>query len=284
MQMLMGVNVNPMNPAGRPDPKMLREIGFGSVRLVLRPGVRDYIDACHAAGLSVLGVIARESGEPGQYADWLTDLLAVGNEMDGDGPSSWRMGPEEYYALWYLTRYFFPDTPLLVGGLCSGNIYRGEQYWCVEGATGVAVHPYGKTAAAARTLICQYRELAEMPVYVTEWNRPVEEIGEFVAMLGQETAGAWWFCWSSQMVSPFGLDEPGKLEAMKEALMNVNISELDGLQQRIELLEKQQALTVAVLKLIVQGKWTGDMPNAEAVLKAISPADADWQAVPFPRS
>ena len=56
---------------------------------------------------------------------------------------------------------------------------------------------------------------------------------------------------------------------------------MSTIDERIGQLEKQQALTVDILKLMIQGRWTGEMPHAEAFLKAINPGDTDWSAVPF---
>lgn len=55
-------------------------------------------------------------------------------------------------------------------------------------------------------------------------------------------------------------------------------------EERIQLLEQQQAMTVTLLRLLLEGRWTGEMPHAEALLKAINPADTDWSAVPFPKA
>lgn len=52
-------------------------------------------------------------------------------------------------------------------------------------------------------------------------------------------------------------------------------------EERLELLERQQAMTIEALKLVLQGRWKGDLPTAEAMLKAINPSDTDWEPVPF---
>jgi len=287
-----GLNVDPLNPAGRPDPTLLHNIGFEWVRMVARPGITDYHDACQRAGLRTLLVIARESvlaASIGYYArTYFPDAWQIGNEPDAVSPSSWTMAQEGYVAFWRecVSALKPQAAPIVTAGLASGHPewigpIAGELWGC----HAVAVHPYAKTADQARALIQEYRRVTGLAVWVSEWNRPAGEIAGFVRMLCQETEVSCWFAATNGMENGFGLlDVPEKLAAMKEALMNVNIPELDGLQQRIELLEKQQAYTVDVLKLIIQGRWTGEMPHAEALLKALNPSDTDWQAVPFPRS
>ena len=203
---MQSVNVDPLNPAGSPSPAALHDLGVGGVRLVLRPACLPYIETMRASGLGVLGVIANESGDPEQYISWPVSMLQVGNEMDGSGPSSWTMTPAEFYALWYWCAELFPNVPRIIGGLCSGSVARGEQYLAVEGAAGFAVHPYGRDASSASDLIAAYREVTGYRnVYITEWNRPADQIAEYVAMLERETAGGWWFCHSDGMVYPYGL-------------------------------------------------------------------------------
>lgn len=288
---MFGVTVDPHNLAGSPDPAALRDLGLSWVRMVALPSLEPYIARCRNAGLRVLLVIARESVAVASVASYAAryrpDAWAVGNEPDLVSPSSWSMTAEQYSLLW---REALPllrrqGVPIVTAGLASG-----QPGWIepivgqLHGCHAVAVHPYAKTAEEARSLIREYRRVTRLPVWATEWNRPAGEIAGFVAMLRQEAEVACWFCATNGMVPGFGLlDVPEKLTAMKEAIMNVNIPELDGIQDRVELLEKQQALTVAVLKLILQGRWSGDLPNAEAVLKAINPNDTDWQAVPFVR-
>ena len=295
----IGLNVDPLNPAGRADPGLLRRLGFSWVRLVARSGVAGYVYDCRQAGLKVLTVLARESFPDLRntsyqafiYAESLRpDAVQIGNEPDCEGPSSWTMSQEDYAELVYRCRagvqVASKSIPLVGAGLASGQ----PDWWRTLAdpplpLDALACHPYGKTADEARSLIRAYKSISRLPTWVTEWNRPADEIAGFVSMLQQEAEVSCWFAATNGMENGFGLlDAPEKLAAMKEALsMNVNIPELDQLQRRIELLEKQQALTVAVLKLIVQGRWTGEMPNAEAVLKAIDPNDTSWQAVPFAR-
>jgi hypothetical protein len=55
-------------------------------------------------------------------------------------------------------------------------------------------------------------------------------------------------------------------------------------EERIELLETQFAYFYEAFKLVLQGKWTGEMPTAEAFIKAIRSDEADgWSAVEFPK-
>lgn len=59
--------------------------------------------------------------------------------------------------------------------------------------------------------------------------------------------------------------------------------EIMSLTTRVELLEKQQAMTTEILKLIVEGRWTGELPNAEALLKALNPNDVNWTPAQLPK-
>jgi hypothetical protein len=282
-----GVNLDPLNiPHGRPDPALLRSLGFTWVRLVARPGVETYEHECRQAGLRTLVVLANESFAAG-WVDGYMEAMSpsawqLGNEPDQAGPSSWTMRPSEYLSLW---RSIAPmlrrqGAPVVAAGLASGI-----PEWLAEitgelDADALCVHPYCKTAEQARDLLERYRVYGR-PLWVTEWHRPALEVGEFAAMLEGQAEMAAWYAWSDGMNPGFGLvniyGQPrSEYDAMVEAIAMASHSE------RIALLETQQALTVEILKLILQGRWTGAMPHAEAILKAINPNDVSWSALPFP--
>lgn len=56
------------------------------------------------------------------------------------------------------------------------------------------------------------------------------------------------------------------------------------LLKRVELLEKQQALTLDLVARELAGTWKGGADSAEALLRAISPDKyGQFQAVDFPK-
>ena len=60
--MYQGINVDPINPLGRPDPDQLLCMGFGWVRMVSRPGAEEYAASCRRLGLRVLAAAEGEAG------------------------------------------------------------------------------------------------------------------------------------------------------------------------------------------------------------------------------
>jgi hypothetical protein len=55
-----------------------------------------------------------------------------------------------------------------------------------------------------------------------------------------------------------------------------------SLTDRVNLLEKQQAMLVDCINLILAGRWTGPMPHAQAILQAISPGTDTSGTIPCP--
>ncbi len=53
-------------------------------------------------------------------------------------------------------------------------------------------------------------------------------------------------------------------------------------EERIEQLEQQVAHLTRALEMVLEGRWTGDMPHAAAEVKAVDPT---WEGepVPFPK-
>lgn len=274
-----GIRVDPSNEAAYVDPATLPGLGFDTASMVLLPGILPYLLRCREVGLAIWGVLARESGEPSQYRHYPLDYLEVGNEPDTLSPSSWTMAPEDFYALWYYCKdVLFPHLNLVIGGLASGNTWRGEQYLCVDGAAYAAIHPYSKTPDQIADLLGRYREVTDYPFVLSEWNRPADEIADTLEVIEALTAGGVWFCARNEMVPTFGLlDNPAKLSAWKEGLAHMG-----ELTRRIEQLERQQALQTHALKMLTQGRFSGVLPNAEADVKALNPADTNWTAAEFP--
>ncbi len=199
------VNVDPTNPAGAPEPLVIRMAGFTWVRMVSHQGAVPYGQQCQAAGLFVLAVITEESG--GYLCP--ADAYQIGNEPDvGMGHTPNAKSPADFVAWWNLYRGTYPALTMIGPGLASGD----PHYWRdvqaaggLKGAAGMAVHPYGKDWVTARGLLQAYRAITPtLPVWLTEWSRPAGEIPAFKAMLRANTVADAFFCWSDGMVQGFG--------------------------------------------------------------------------------
>jgi hypothetical protein len=280
---MYGINIDPLNPFGRPEPSFLKETGFSWVRMVARPNIEWYHDKCLEAGLNTLVVLARESFPVwntyrDQSANYALRLKAtafqIGNEPDCLGESSWTLFQDSYRQLVIectegIRRY---SSATIVGaGLASGQ----PDWWRDFPVDAVAVHPYNKDTEQARGLLLRYKEYNK-PLWVTEWNRPAWEIQDFLEMLTEETEVSFWFCFSDEMVNGFGLFNSGQPKPEYWALREA-IRVMGQLSDKVKLLETQQALTTAVLKLILQGRWAGEWPHAEGFIKAIDPNDTNWK-------
>ena len=216
---IIGVNVDPLNPAGAPDPAALKAAGFNWVRLVSRPqpGVSAYIQQCQQAGIKVLAVIAGESMQNGvpYKLDPPPDVYQLGNEPDGEGVSSWKMDQDAYTRLWN-THAAGLNAPAIAAGLCSDdppgwieNLLPGLQ----PRPRALAVHPYGATVDDAQDLFESFAEL-QFPLWLTEWNplprdwtdQTVEtDMAAVWAIFSSKAEAAFWFCWSDGMVPGLGL-------------------------------------------------------------------------------
>lgn len=55
-------------------------------------------------------------------------------------------------------------------------------------------------------------------------------------------------------------------------------------QARLDQVFQQNANLYQALKLTLEGRWTGEMPHAEAFVKACNPDEAgSWTAIPCPK-
>lgn len=182
-----------------------------------RPDYYDYHQQIKQAGLQSYAVLARESFGSASRADTVaalpTDLdgVAIGNEPDGDGPSSWQMTQSSYRRLIRdcapAVRARCPSARVIAGGMVSG-----QPGWLEPVASDIAqlvdfldVHPYAKDPNEAQVLLDQYWETYLIPLMVLEWNRPTDQISSFVQMLERTAHSSSWFCWSDGMVPGFGL-------------------------------------------------------------------------------
>lgn len=250
--MLSLLNVDPMNPAGRPSPSQVKSAGFAGMRFVYRnhPDCYNYWRGCEEVGLKTLLVVARESLGPhtwqeftpqeitNQYRPWAYQL---GNEPDAHynpgnasnsvetrqagAPSSWVMSPGDYRNFHAKfaehIRLADPDAMIVTAGLCSGipswffTLAHGNEFDCNR----IGVHPYGKDAREAEALLLEYAAGGGYPL-VSEWNRPPEQISSYIQMLERHDAwDAAWFCGSSQMVEGYGLVDGDSLTAAGTAML-----------------------------------------------------------------
>jgi hypothetical protein len=226
----IGMNVD---REGSIDPSQVRGRGATWNRLVGIPDfdLSDYIRAGQDVGLKTLLTLASESFAGGVdlelYAErygHLIDAVQIGNEPDLTSDSSWTMDQDTFVQWGRLARSAFPQTPLVAGGLASG-----QPSWLdgvdLEWADAIACHPYLKDAPNpddledledVPILIERYRAFGK-PVLVTEWGwwgedeaRGAEEIGEMINWAAHTDLikGFFYFCWSDAMVPPFGLFGP----------------------------------------------------------------------------
>jgi hypothetical protein len=204
------MNVDPLYSENAPPTEVLLAHGCYSVRLVSRdtPEVLSYVSACQAAGILVLAILTEES-----HGFWCpADMYQIGNRPDLQGmlgpytAGSDYMGAQAYVDYW--TMYFNTmrdqgvTAPIIGAGLELGD----PGYWKavqtaggLPGAAGFAVHPYVKTAPQAKALLASYQRITpNLPLYVTEWNRPRAEILPFAAMLRSSAIWAWWYTWGRE--------------------------------------------------------------------------------------
>ena len=136
---------------GAHDPALVRSLGATWIRIVALPNLdlSEYFRRARAAGLKILLVMARESGA--DYARYqrlygsLVDAVQVGNEFEGEGPSSWSMPAAAFVSLGKTVRAAFPRPfPLVAGGLVSGQPSKLDGL-DMSWADRIAVHPYGKS-------------------------------------------------------------------------------------------------------------------------------------------
>jgi N-acetylmuramoyl-L-alanine amidase len=227
---LRGINCDPSTQAGGPDAGVLKALAFNAVRVVNKaPVAEQYASACRKAGLFVLDAITHEAN--GQLLA-NADLHEIRNEIDIASPASEGIIPPDAYKQEVIAYAGSnPGLKFVLGSLAAGD-YSASYLRSIlpvlhdpnlANVVGFSLHPYGKTLADARTLIASHQQACrevlgrELQVFITEWNRPASEIAGYDWWLRQNTAGAWWFCWSEAMVPGFGLVKP-ELAAFKPFL------------------------------------------------------------------
>jgi hypothetical protein len=222
---LRGVNVDPTNqaPGAHPDPRLLVGRHFNAVRLVCKPGgdAERYAEAAVKAGMYVLGIITAESQGQLLYNCHAYELR---NEIDiASASSEGIMDPAVYAGELQMFTGQYPDLKFILGSLAGGD-YQGDYFRRLLAAIGTlppnvigwSIHPYAKQLSEVRPLIDAHETIArgllgqDLPCYVTEWNRPVNQIPGFDWYLRTSTAGGFWFCADDAMVPGFGLMHGGR--------------------------------------------------------------------------
>jgi hypothetical protein len=82
--------IDPAWDPGTPSDELLQEQGYGGVRFVARPDVFDQVVHYINLGLHVMLVLARESGEPAQYAAWGHSSSAMAPGCTGSSATNQR--------------------------------------------------------------------------------------------------------------------------------------------------------------------------------------------------
>jgi len=205
---MRGVCVDALNPKGRPSPLRLERLyGKIAVRMEMRDHTDfyDYYYSLYGAGIQVALLVGPSTENVGKIVRALgqhsPELLIIGNEPDGLGPSSWSMTPVQYQELWNQAAWaasIWSDTPLSTAGMLYGPDFL-EKCSLHPEPNYVNVHyPSGSGAITA----------FGKPAIVGEWcwrTGKAKQIKDWQAMLNQYTAHSFWFCWSDGMVPNMGL-------------------------------------------------------------------------------
>ena len=142
----------------------------------------------------VLSVVTSESQG---FVYGRADILQVGNEPDVDGT---RMSPQDYAAQWNLYRDTYDGAfpYFALAGLGSGLTNSGEYLSAVWPLLNhkpdfVAVHCYDADVQQASQEIVDLWNRVGVPVIVTEWNHPNDQIWDMLDMLnGAEGLSSVW--------------------------------------------------------------------------------------------
>lgn len=197
--------VDPRWPGGTPSDTLMTRTIYSGPRFVVFPDSWPSVGHYLNLGQTVALVLARESGDPAQYADWATaDWMLdrvhwfVGNEMDGSGPASWTMTPAEYADLWWRSRVLHGRR--WVGGLCSGDVVRARDYVQPD-MYGLGVHIYTLNPAYAQAKVQEYQSFGR--VWVGE-THPADgyKLSDYIWPAGVNVTD---FCYSNAMVPGLGL-------------------------------------------------------------------------------
>lgn len=203
--------IDPNHLGGTPPIELAAQ--YNGLRFVTFPHLWPVVSVLLYWGWTVQLVLARESGDPEQYATWAHERLVwvVGNEPDGEGPSSWKMTPAEYDALWVRARCLQGDR--YVAGMSSGDVQKAS-FYVKRDAVGIVAHLYTLSPEEAVARVHEYQQL-----------HPSVWVGEFHEIDGYTPDDYWvafaqaggiyanYFCFSDAQVPGFGLPLLTELEA-----------------------------------------------------------------------
>lgn len=212
-----GVCVDALNPANRPSPAEVAALGASLVRIAPRedPTMWAYLEDLQQVTNVALVYDSDAPPPPHQTA---AVLYVIGNEPDAiltpePNGASWEMTTEQYRALWdayapaILTAQ--PDARLCIAAQMGiGGRLIQDGGWLrdllsagpLAGAAAVGLNLYlmepgPDNVERGRACIRQLAALVGLPVYVSEWTVPDEDVAAFAAMLRAETIGSTWFTW-----------------------------------------------------------------------------------------
>lgn len=180
----VGLNVDPLD-INCPHPDVLHTLGVTSVRLLMvdDTAVKSFIDTAKDGGLTVMGMLdSSRTLLPG--VDWL-ELAARPDQSDDD-----------YVTDWQQIRGLDP-RPLLAGI----QTRFGPQWWGqlaprLTGITAAGLILTDLSIGQAQARWDALRNAAPaVPLYVSEWWRPLASIRSFGAMLRQRGT-SYWAPWS----------------------------------------------------------------------------------------
>lgn len=197
---MRGVCIDVLNRP--PSEKTLSQLGATGYRAEIRAGF-DYRKLTDLQSALLLG----PSTTAGAVADIniVPDLVIIGNEPDGTGPSSWSMTVVEYLGLWNDVaphiKYRWPRAKLSMAGLL-GLDYLVNCWPAMDPKPDYVNKHYPDNEQQLQ----EFRRYT--PVIVGEWcwrTAKAQEMIDWEAMLERNTEHSFWFCWSDGMVPSMGL-------------------------------------------------------------------------------
>lgn len=237
---MIGVNVDAF---GLVNPLDLGLTGTDIVRFVIPPIDRDlrwWVDCLVDEDVVSLGIVGSETIglDPEKWEEKLVpialrydgtlDIVVMGNEPDGKGPSSWKLTKAEYQRLLDLGRKYFKTSKLCMASLVSGTTAMLDGL-DASGYTYGAYNPYGKNPypdwpsedwgtgplIPLHTLyIDAYKKLGIEQLIIGEFGIEILSESEQADYYGRMIScvqrldglyAALVFCWTDAMVPGFGM-------------------------------------------------------------------------------
>jgi hypothetical protein len=206
-----------------------------------------YQDHLTAAGIQRACVVTTESlgADPAAWAGAMRELLDnvvptwwfVSNEQDAgyltdeqgnrvESTASDRMDPPVYAQFWDAVvpqiRARQPGVPVATGGFVSGSVDVLRDYErFIREADYTNLHPWNKDATQAMGFIRDCRQAfgSRTRFIIGEWNRPADQIRDYVRMLDQQQVhAAFFFSWHRFDVDALH-DEQGRPTALYHAFI-----------------------------------------------------------------